>query len=116
MHARVSTYRAGEDTDRLLQGFQDTLGPLQVVEGFSHAYFLIDKQTGNAISMTIWDDENAMNESEAGSEERRAQRTEGGGSVDSVDHFEVGLIAVAPGVKPAGRSPQPVEEPGEDMV
>jgi hypothetical protein len=43
--ARVTTYHADQSTDGLLQGFQDTIGPLQVVEGFSHAYFLVDQDT-----------------------------------------------------------------------
>jgi heme-degrading monooxygenase HmoA len=116
MFARVSRYRADQANDRLLEGFQDTIGPLQQVEGFSHAYFLVDRNTGTAISMTIWENEDAMSASEAGGEERRRERTEAGGaSVESVDHYEVSLIAVAPGVQPAGRRPEAVEEPGEDM-
>jgi heme-degrading monooxygenase HmoA len=116
MFARVSRYRADQANDRLLEGFQDTIGPLQQVEGFSHAYFLVDRNTGTAVSMTVWETEDAMSASEAGGEERRRERTEAGGaSVESVDHYEVSLIAVAPGVQPAGRRPEPVEEPGEDM-
>jgi heme-degrading monooxygenase HmoA len=116
MFARVSRYRADQATDRLLEGFKDTIGPLQQVDGFSHAYFLVDKNTGTAVSMTIWESEDAMSASEAGGEERRRERSEAGGaSVESVDHYEVGLIAVAPGVEPAGRRPEPVEELGEDM-
>ena len=54
---------------------------------------------------------------EAGGAARRLPRAEiSGASVDSVDHFEVGLIAVAPGVEPAGRRPDPAEEPGEEPV
>jgi heme-degrading monooxygenase HmoA len=117
MFARVSAYHADEDAEKLKAAFQDTIGPLQQVEGFSHAYFLIDADTGRAVSMTIWESEKAMAESEAGGEERRRRRAEiSGASVDSVDHFEVGLIAVAPGVQPAGRRPEPVEEPGEELV
>ena len=116
MFARVSRYRADQANDRLLEGFQDTIGPLQQVDGFSHAYFLVDRDTGTAVSITIWDDEDAMSASEAGGEERRRERSEAGASVQSVDNYEVSLIAVAPGVRPAGRSPEPVEEPGEDMV
>jgi heme-degrading monooxygenase HmoA len=117
MFARVSRYHADEDNQKLLQAFQDTIGPLQQVEGFSHAYFLVDPETGRAVSMTIWETEDAMTESEAGGEERRKRRAEiSGAEVDSVDHFEVGLIAVAPGVQPAGRRPQPAEEPGEELV
>jgi heme-degrading monooxygenase HmoA len=117
MFARMSAYHAGEDSGRLLGAFQETVGPLQQVEGFSHAYFLIDKDTGRAVSMTIWDSEDAMAASEEGGEERRRKRSEiGGASVDAVDHFEVGLIAVAPGVEPAGRRPEPAAEPGEENV
>ena len=117
MFARVSAYHADEDNQKLLQAFQETIGPLQRVEGFSHGYFLIDKDTGRAVSMTIWESEDAMDASEAGGEERRRRRSEiSGASVDAVDHFEVGLIAVAPGVQPAGRRPEPAEEPGEELV
>jgi heme-degrading monooxygenase HmoA len=117
MVARVTTYLADEPTDRLLAAFQDTIGPLQQAEGFSHAYFLVDSDTGKAVSMTIWESEDAMSASEAGGEQRRRERAEAGGAaVESVDHYAVGLIAVAPGVRPAGRRPEPVEEPGEDTV
>ena len=115
MFARVTTYRADQDTDRLLEAFRDTIGPLQVVEGFSHAYFLVGRDT--AISMTIWESEDAMSASEAGGEERRRQRSEAGGAlVESIDHYEVSLIAVAPGVEPAGRRPEHLEEPGEEGI
>lgn len=115
MFARVSRYRADQESERLLEGFQETIGPLQQVDGFSHAYFLVDRDTGKAISMTIWETEGAMSESEAGGEERRRQRSEAAGaSVEFVDHYEVSLIAVAPGVLPAGRRPEPMQEPGEE--
>ncbi len=115
MFARVSAYHGDEDSDKLLGAFQDTMGALQLVDGFSHAYFLVEADTGRAVSMTIWESEQAMAASEAGGEERRQRRAEiSGASVDSVDHYQVGLIAVAPGVEPAGRRPQPVEEPGEE--
>jgi heme-degrading monooxygenase HmoA len=117
MFARVTAYRADEDSQKLMEGFQDTIGPLQQVEGFSHAYFLVDAETGRAVSMTIWESEAAMAASERGGEERRQRRSEiSGASVDSVDHYEVGLIAVAPGVEPAGRRREPAEEPGEELV
>jgi heme-degrading monooxygenase HmoA len=117
MFARVSAYHADEDNHKLMAAFQETIGPLQQVEGFSHAYFLTDADTGRAVSITIWESEAAMAASEAGGAERRQRRSEiSGASVDSVDHYEVGLIAVAPGVEPAGRRPEPAEEPGEELA
>jgi heme-degrading monooxygenase HmoA len=116
MFARVSAYHADQDLDRLLEGFQDTIGPLQLVDGFSHAYFLVDRETGAAVSMTIWASEEAMAASEAGGEDRRRHRSEAGAAtVESVDHYEVSLLAVAPGVRPAGRTPRHAEEPGEEL-
>lgn len=117
MFARVSTYRADQDTDRLLEGFQETIGPLQVVEGFSHAYFMVDRETGTAVSMTVWESEDAMSASSGSAEERRKQRSEAGGaSVQSVDSYEIGLLAAAPGVQQAGRRVEPHEEPGEELL
>ena len=117
MFARLSAYHADEESGKLLGSFQETIGTLQQVEGFSHAYFLVDADTGRAVSLTIWESERAMAASEAGGEERRQRRAEiSGATVDSVDHYEVGLIAVAPGVEPAGRRQEPVEEPGEEPL
>ena len=117
MFARVSRYRSDQDTGGLLAGFQASIGPLQQVEGFSHAYFLVDRETGNAVTLTIWESDSAMSASEPGGAERRRERAEAGhASVESVDNYEVSLIAVAPGVEPAGRRPEPVEEPGEESV
>jgi len=117
MFARVSTYRADQDSDGLLQGFQDTIGPLQLVDGFSHAYFMVDRETGTAVSMTVWESENAMSASSDSAEDRRRQRSEAGNaSVQSVDHYEIGLLAAAPGVQQAGRRAEPQEEPGEESA
>jgi heme-degrading monooxygenase HmoA len=117
MFARVSRYRTDEDTGRLLEGFQGTIGELQLVEGFSHAYFMVDKETGHAVSITVWESEGAMTASAGSAEERRQQRSDvGHASVESVDHYEIGLMALAPGVEPAGRRLERHEEPGEELV
>ena len=117
MFARVSRYQADEDTDSLLEGFQGTVGELQIVEGFSHAYFMVDKSTGAAVSITVWESEDAMTASAASAEERRQQRSEAGhASVQSVDNYEIGLMALAPGVRAAGRDVERSEEPGEELV
>ena len=34
MFARVSAYHADEDSEKLIGAFQETIGPLQQVEGF----------------------------------------------------------------------------------
>lgn len=117
MFARVTTYHADEDTDRILEGFKGTIGPLQLVDGFSHAYFMVDRDTSAAMGVTVWESEGAMAASTGSAEERRKQRMDAGGaSVVSVDTYEIGLIAAAPGVEPAHRRVAALEEPGEDLA
>lgn len=117
MFARVTRYHADEDTDRLLDGFQGTLGSLQLVDGFSHGYFMVDPGTGEAVSMTVWDSEHAMVVSSDSAQERRRQRTEtGAASVVSVNTYEIGLIAAAPDVEPAHRRAELLEEHGEESL
>jgi heme-degrading monooxygenase HmoA len=96
MFARVSTYRAG-DADKLLEGFQSVTDPLEQIEGFSHAYFLVDRASGKAMSMTVWESEQALTASVAKADELRKQGSEtGGGSIESVEHYEIGLTVGTP--------------------
>ena len=117
MFARVTRYHADEDTDQLLEGFKATIGSLQLIDGFSHGYFMVDPSTKGAVSMTVWDSEEAMTASTESASERRRQRTEtGSASVVTVESYEIGLIAAAANVEPAHRRVEQMEEHGEDSV
>ena len=95
MFARVSTYRGG-DADRLLQGFRDVTGSLETIDGFSHAYFMVDRESGKGMSITIWESEEALRESAARADELRKQGAEtGGAEIESVAHYEIGITAGA---------------------
>lgn len=96
MHARVSTYRS-EDADQLVTGFEAVREELEHMDGFSHAYFLVDKQSGKGISMTLWHTEEALEASVARADELRKKGTEiGRGSTESVQHYEVRMTAGTP--------------------
>ena len=96
MFARVSTYRAG-DADKLLEGFRGVTDPLEPIDGFSHAYFLVDRTTGKAMSITVWESEQALTASVAKADELRRQAAEtGGGSIESVEHYEIALTVGSP--------------------
>ena len=96
MFARVSTYRAA-DADKLLEGFGSVAGPLEQMDGFSHAYFLVDRASDKAMSITIWESEQALSASVAGADEMRKRGAEiGGGSIESVEHYEIGLMVGSP--------------------
>ena len=96
MFARVSTYRAS-DADKLLEGFESVTAPLEQIDGFSHAYFLVDRENGKALSITVWESKEALEASVAKADELRKQGTEtGGGSIESVAHYEIGLTVGTP--------------------
>jgi heme-degrading monooxygenase HmoA len=91
--ARVSTYRI-EDDAKLVEGFDRATGPLGEMPGFAGAYFLLDRDGGKSMSITLWDDEDALNAGvEKANELRRGATAGGGGSIESVDHYEVALTA-----------------------
>lgn len=48
----------------MLDGFRETLGSLQLVDGSSHGCFMVDAASGGAISMTVWETDDAMTASE----------------------------------------------------
>ena len=90
MFARVSTYRG--DGDRLLQGFADVTGPLEAMDGFSRAYFMVNRESGKGMSITVWESEEALNASAAKADELRSQGAEAGGAqIESVESYEIGM-------------------------
>jgi heme-degrading monooxygenase HmoA len=94
MHARVSTYTG--EAEALLDGFQAATEPLENIEGFSQAYFLVDRANSKAMSITIWESEDALVASAARADELRKGATEpSGGTIESVEHYEVALTAGA---------------------
>ena len=94
MHARVSTYTG--EAEALLDGFQAATDPLEKIDGFSQAYFLVDRANNKAISITIWETEDALLASAAKADELRKGATAPSQStIDSVEHYDVALTAGA---------------------
>ena len=95
MHARVSTYRG--TGDRLIEGFESVRAPLEAMKGFSHAYFMVDRESGKALSITIWDSEEALLASVAKADELRKQGADvGGAEIENVQHYEIGMTVGTP--------------------
>ena len=89
MRARVSTYQT-DDPEGLIEGFKSVSSDLEQVDGFSHGYFLVDKDGGKALSITIWESEDALLASKSKADELRERGTEASDtSIDSVDHYEI---------------------------
>jgi len=90
MFARVSTYRG--DGNRLMDGFAEITEPLAAIDGFSHAYFMVDRDSGKAMSITIWENEQAVLDSVAKADELRQRgASSGGAEIESVEHYEIGI-------------------------
>jgi heme-degrading monooxygenase HmoA len=102
MFARVSTYRAeagadGDAADKILEGFRSVAGPLEQIDGFSHAYFLVERGGGKAMSITIWQSQEALDASAAKADElRRTGSQTGGASIEAVESYEIGLTVGTP--------------------
>ena len=90
MHARVSTYVG--DGDALVEGFEAVRAPLEELEGFSRAYFLVDRESGRGMSITMWESEDALNASVERANQMREQASgQAGASIEAVDSYEVAL-------------------------
>ena len=92
MFARVARYSG--DAEELVRGFDGARGELEQMEGFSHAYFCVDRSSGKGLSMTLWETQAALEASAERAHELRSQATQPSGSTtDSVNHYEVVLTA-----------------------
>ena len=72
MFARVSTCRA-DDADKLLEGFASVTKPLEQMDGFVYAHFLVDRAGDKGMSITVWESEQALTDSVAQADKLRKQ-------------------------------------------
>ena len=92
MFTRVSRYHG--DTDALTEGFRRTVEPLEQMDGFVRAYFLTNRGTQHAMTVTIWETEAAMAASADWANRAREHAAhDAGGAVESVESYEVALTA-----------------------
>jgi heme-degrading monooxygenase HmoA len=61
MYARTSTWKGSPDTlDRWAAHMRATVGPMvRELAGNSGAYFLVDRDAGRALTLTLWENEDA---------------------------------------------------------
>jgi len=98
MHARVTTI-TGASPDQAEQGiadFRDNTAPGVKEIGGRGAIMLIDRETGDGMAITLWDDEDAMRASEEQANELRRGALEALGSTQepSVARYEVAVFDV----------------------
>ena len=59
MFARVSTYKSGPETTSDAPA-EDVMKRVQEIPGYKGMYFLNSKEEGKALSITLWETEEAM--------------------------------------------------------
>lgn len=92
MFARVSRYRG--DAERLRQGFEAVTPELETVEGFARAFFLADRGSSRAMSITLWETAEALEASAERAHRMRTQAAEpSDATIESVESYEVVLTA-----------------------
>ena len=88
MFARVSTYSG--DMEGFLTHFQSVILALEQWNGLDHVDLLVSRETGRAITISVWTDEEAMNRSDAGADEMRSRVTGlAGVKTESTERFEL---------------------------
>ena len=94
MFARVSTYQGPPDQiDDGVRYAQENIVPrVHEIDGFEGVYFLVDRQSGKALSITLWENEEAMRASEEEANRLRSSTAEAGSQeVMSVDRYEIAI-------------------------
>lgn len=94
MHARVSTYEG--DVDRLIEGFERQADLVRGLDGFAHAYLLVDRTAGRAMIVALWDSAEALDASASRAAHLREEASEAAAAtVGSVDSYEVAFDVAA---------------------
>ena len=93
MFARATTIAGNPDTvDAGIEEYRRVLSAFSEIPGNQGAFLLVDRSSGKALGVTLWDDERSMSESRERANELRQQATSAtGGDVQSVEEFEVAV-------------------------
>ncbi len=93
MHARVSTYTGtSEKVAQLVEQLDQARPALNQLDGFQGAYVLVDRSSGNAMTITLWSSEQTAQASAESATRMRSTAAEASGyTIQSVATYEVGL-------------------------
>jgi heme-degrading monooxygenase HmoA len=92
MHARVTTISGSPaNADAGIENFRANVVPFAREQG-KGAILLIDRQSGEAVAITLWEDEQTLRATE---ESANALRADAAGQMDSAETPKVGRYEVA---------------------
>jgi len=90
MQARVSTYQfPSSNIDDAIEQFTNALGTVEE-PGLERAELLVDRASGKALTITVWQSEEALQSSvEAANRIRRGAADSAGVQIVDVSHYEI---------------------------
>ncbi len=94
MFARVSNYQGSPNqVDEGIRTVREQILPRAAeIDGYKGAYFLVDRQSGRSVSITLWESEEAMRASEEAANQLRSESAQAsGGEILSVERYEVAI-------------------------
>ena len=99
MLARVARYEVPEDQIAAAgDAFAEAATQIEQLEGFAGGYVLVDPEDGRTMTVTLWENRIALENSERqASAARREAAGSVGGAVLSVEKFEVAHQLAQPG-------------------
>ena len=95
MHARVTSLGGSPDVlEKGISSFRENVVPFTKENGGKGSILLVDRASGKAIAITLWEDEQALRASEERADEVRAQAAEdlGATQAPSVERYEVAVF------------------------
>lgn len=91
MYARVSRYEVPMDRiEDDVRGVEETQRKVSEMPGSGGLFYLVDRQSGKTMSVTLWEDERAMWQSEEAASQLRDETTAASSAkLVSVERYEV---------------------------
>ena len=85
--------RSPDQIDEGVRYAQENIVPwVQEVDGFEGVYFLVDRQSGKALTITLWESEETLRASEEEANRLRSEGAEAGSQeVMGVERYEVAI-------------------------
>ena len=93
MHARVSFYELGQASrDDVVRGFESVRGVVEQMQGNQGAMLLVNPEGRKAMTITLWETEDALRATEQQANQSRQQAASSAGmTITGVEAYEVAL-------------------------
>ncbi len=97
MNARVSTYDIDPARiDDSVRSFREAIDAIRALDGFHEAFLLVDRENGQAVTITFWDGPSSLVASRVRASRARTDAARAAdGSVRSTCEYEIALHQIS---------------------